>query len=59
MIDAAVDPVDQTGLDPVVDKSELPQSLVAVAAGAGGIESGVAATVVGKLVHPLTVCVTV
>ena len=55
MIDAVVAPVDQTGLDPVVDKSALPQLLVAVAAGAEGIARGVAVTDDGKLVQPLTV----
>jgi hypothetical protein len=55
VIEEVVALVDQTGLEPVVDRTELPQLFVTVTVGAAGTATGAAVTVEGALVHPATV----
>jgi hypothetical protein len=55
VIEEVVAPVDQTGFDPVVEITVLPQLLVTVAVGTEGMVIGAAVTVEGELVHPPTV----
>ena len=59
VIEAVVAPVDQSKLDPVAVKTEFPQLLVTVTAGAEGIAKGAAIPDPAGLVQPATVCVTV
>jgi hypothetical protein len=59
VIDDVVSPVDQSNPVPVDVSTELPQPSTADTVGADGVEIGFADTVVGELVQPPTVWVTV